>query len=420
MSTAFSARAADTASGWLAVFAAAALVCAGPAFAEDYHLGVQDKLKIRVVEWQTVDGAFREWTAVSGEYTVGSSGNLSIPFVGETPVAGKTTIEVAAVISETLQRRFGLADKPETSVELAAYRPLYVSGDVQTPGEYPFSPGMSVVKATSLAGGNRSSFGMRTERDYISAKGNHDALAEQRIRLMVKAARLDAEAKGSTAVTVPKEIASYAEVDAIAAEETAIMSARQRKLQLQLATLADLQSLLEKEIAALEKKKITQERQLELARDELKGVDSLADKGLVSNTRVLNAERLIAEVESRSLDLETSLLQARQEITEAKQDEIELSNTMESDIAVERQQVEAALNETLIKMEMYRNLVAEALQAGTPADVTSTDPTTTYQVLRVVDGKSETLTATEDTPVQPGDVIKVKTVLPSAGWLAGQ
>jgi exopolysaccharide production protein ExoF len=69
---------------------------------------------------------------------------------------------------------------------------------------------------------------------------------------------------------------------------------------------------------------------------------------------------------------------------------------------------------------MYRNLVAEALQAGTPADISSTDPTTTYEVLRVVDGKTETLTATEDTPVQPGDVIKVKTVLPSAGWLAGQ
>ncbi|HTV70457.1 MAG TPA: polysaccharide biosynthesis/export family protein [Rhizobiaceae bacterium] len=400
--------------------AAVALLGANPASAEDYRLGVQDKLKIRVVEWQTVDGAFREWTAVSGEYTVGSSGNLSIPFVGETPAAGKTTTEISAVISETLQRRFGLGDKPETSVELAAYRPLYVSGDVETPGEYAFSPGLTVIKATSLAGGNRSSFGMRTERDYINAKGNHDALAEHRIRMLVKAARLEAEAKGDTTVAAPDEVASYPGVKAIVADETAIMTARQRKLALQLSALKDLQSLLEKEIVSLEKKKATQERQLELARDELKGIDSLSDKGLVSNTRVLNAERLIAEVESQNLDLETSILQARQEISEAQQDEIELRNTVESDIAIERQQVQATLKETTIKIEMYRNLVAEALQAGTPADISSTDPTTTYEVLRVVDGKTETLTATEDTPVQPGDVIKVKTVLPSAGWLAGQ
>ncbi|TKB29603.1 MAG: sugar ABC transporter substrate-binding protein, partial [Mesorhizobium sp.] len=50
------------------------------AFADDYRLGAQDKLTIRVAEWQTVEGTFRDWSAINGEYTVGPAGTLSVPF----------------------------------------------------------------------------------------------------------------------------------------------------------------------------------------------------------------------------------------------------------------------------------------------------------------------------------------------------
>ncbi|TIT34235.1 MAG: sugar ABC transporter substrate-binding protein, partial [Mesorhizobium sp.] len=36
------------------------------ATADEYRLGSQDKLTIRVAEWQTVEGTFRDWTAVNG------------------------------------------------------------------------------------------------------------------------------------------------------------------------------------------------------------------------------------------------------------------------------------------------------------------------------------------------------------------
>jgi polysaccharide biosynthesis/export protein ExoF len=82
---------------------AVSLVLVPAAWAGEYQLGVQDKLRIRVVEWQTIEGTFREWDAVSGEYTVGASGSLSLPLVGDTPASGKTTAEIAAAIGETLQ-----------------------------------------------------------------------------------------------------------------------------------------------------------------------------------------------------------------------------------------------------------------------------------------------------------------------------
>ena len=133
-----------------------------------------DKLHIRVVEWQTAEGAVRDWSTISGDYIVGPSGSISLPFIGEMPAAGKTTAEIAAAIGEGLQQKFGLPDRPEASVELAEFRPVFVSGDVQTPGKYPYDPQLTVLKAVSLAGGLRRSAdaGLRIERDFINARGN--------------------------------------------------------------------------------------------------------------------------------------------------------------------------------------------------------------------------------------------------------
>src|SRR5882724_3680658 len=103
----------------------------------DYHLGVMDKVRVRVAEWQTAEGTVRDWSVVSGDYSVGASGDVSLPFVGDLSVTGKTTAEIAEAIGVALQKQFGLRDRPSASVEIAQYRPLYLSGDVQTPGEYP-------------------------------------------------------------------------------------------------------------------------------------------------------------------------------------------------------------------------------------------------------------------------------------------
>ncbi|TGV39505.1 hypothetical protein EN811_26570 [bacterium M00.F.Ca.ET.168.01.1.1] len=89
------------------------------AAAEDYRLGPQDKLNIGVAAWQTVDGTFRDWSAINGEYSVGPGGTLSVPFVGSLQAAGKTTAEIASAIGLALQRKLALPDKPEASVEMA-------------------------------------------------------------------------------------------------------------------------------------------------------------------------------------------------------------------------------------------------------------------------------------------------------------
>lgn len=390
-----------------------ALAIAVPQFAaaDEYRLGSQDKLTIRVAEWQTVEGTFRDWSAVNGEYTVGPAGTLSVPFVGEMPASGKTTAEIAAAIGEALQRKLALADRPEASVEMAQYRPFYISGEVQTPGQYPCVPGLTVLKAMSIAGGlRRSADGQRFDRDMINAKGDFDVLDDQRLRLIVKRARIEAELADKPTFDVPKEVADDPKLSGIVADEMAILTADQKKLKLRLQALDDLKTLLQSEIDSLQKKIVNQQRQVDLAKEQLNSIGSLAQKGLVVNARVLNSQQTIADLEGKILDYDTAILTAKQAISQATQDAIDLENTQNAGLATDRQQAEADLSKTMLKIDMQKGLMSEAL-SGSPASQQyggSEEPTMSFALVRMVDGKTSEIDAREDTPVLPGDVIKVK------------
>ncbi len=53
-------------------------------------------------------------------------------------------------------------------VEVIAYRPVFILGEVSKPGQYPFQPGMTVLTAVAVAGG----FTYRAVEDYASVLRN--------------------------------------------------------------------------------------------------------------------------------------------------------------------------------------------------------------------------------------------------------
>ena len=378
--------------------------------AADYKLDSMDKLHIRVVEWQTAEGAVRDWSTLSGDYTVGPSGSISLPFIGEMPAAGKTTAEIALAIGEGLQQKLGLPDRPDASVELAEFRPVFVSGEVQTPGKYQYDPQLTVLKAVSLAGGLRhpADAGGQVDRDFITAQGNYDVLVAQRDSLIAKRARLVAEADGKQKIAFPEELGKSADGEKLIADETAFMAARDKRLRLQLAAIEDLKQLLQNEIASLEKKIATQNRQVDLSRQELKGIGNLKDQGLVVNARVLSIEQTIAELEGKVLDMETAALRAKQDIAKATQDATSLQNDHDAEVAQERQQAEADIEETSLKIGMHTDLMAEALaRSPAAAQDAAPAPSISYAIVRATDGKATETAADENTPVLPGDVVKV-------------
>jgi exopolysaccharide production protein ExoF len=186
------------------------------------------------------------------------------------------------------------------------------------------------------------------------------------------------------------------------------MTARAKRLRLQLVQIDDLKQLLQSEISSLEKKIATQNRQVELSRTELQGIGNLKDQGLVVNARVLSIEQTIAELEGKVLDMQTASLRAKQDIAKATQDATTLQNDHDTEIAQDRQQAEADIEEVTLKMGMHTNLMAEALSRDpAAAGSTASAPPVSYSIVRTTDGKPGETAVDENTPVLPGDVIKV-------------
>ncbi|MDK1492650.1 polysaccharide biosynthesis/export family protein [Sinorhizobium sp. 7-81] len=399
----------------VALIAVMAVVGGAAAQADEYRLGVMDKLRVRVAEWQTAEGAVRDWSAVSGDYTIGASGNLSLPFIGDLPASGKTTTEVAAEIGIQMQKLFGLRDRPSASVEMAQYRPVYLTGEVETPGEYPYVPKMTVLKAVSLSGGlRRAPSGQRFVRDYITASGESAVQVSERNRLLIRRARLQAEIGKRDKIELPDELKNAEGVEKLLANETALMQSRDKRQERQLAALADLKSLLQSEIESLAKKSETQARQLELVMEDREKVDSLAEKGLALSQRKLALEQRVADVQSSLLDIDTNSLKAKQDYNKATQDETNLRNDWDEQLAQELQNTEAELETLSLKVGTSRDLMAEALLQSAEAaqmEEQNSEANITYSIIREKDGTPTEIAASENTEVLPGDVIKVSAAL---------
>lgn len=109
--------------------------------APEYRLGPGDHL--RVVVFGQAD--------LSGEYVVSADGTVTYPLVGAVPAQNQTTDEFGAALAERLSRGFVRA--PNVSVQVTTYRPFYILGEVNEPGTYPFTAGLTVRRAVATAGG---------------------------------------------------------------------------------------------------------------------------------------------------------------------------------------------------------------------------------------------------------------------------
>jgi polysaccharide biosynthesis/export protein len=90
--------------------------------------------------------------ALTGEFRVSDAGTIAVPLLGGVRAAGLTPAELEQSVSNKLKQGKLLRD-PSVAAEVTAYRPIFVLGEVNKPGQYPYQPGMTVVTAAAVAGG---------------------------------------------------------------------------------------------------------------------------------------------------------------------------------------------------------------------------------------------------------------------------
>ena len=117
-----------------------------------YHLDAGDKLRVVVYGQE----------GLTNTYAIDAGGSITMPLIGSVPVRGRTTAGLAAEIAGRL--RNGFIRDPSVAVEIEAYRPFFILGEVQAPGQYPYVPNMTVESAVAIAGG----FSPRARRDSVT------------------------------------------------------------------------------------------------------------------------------------------------------------------------------------------------------------------------------------------------------------
>ena len=117
-----------------------------------YHLDAGDKLRVVVYGQE----------GLTNTYAIDAGGSITLPLIGSVPARGRTPAGLAAEISAKL--RAGFIRDPSVAVEIEAYRPFFILGEVAAPGQYPYVPNMTVESAVAIAGG----FSPRARRDRVT------------------------------------------------------------------------------------------------------------------------------------------------------------------------------------------------------------------------------------------------------------
>lgn len=411
---------------------------AKPSDAPAYTLGAQDKIRLKVYEWRATVNTVFAWTSLNAEFTVGADGAVSLPILGDVPASGQTPAALAKDIGERLKKQVALSARPNVAVEVVEYRPFYILGGVNKPGEYPYRPGLTVLQALSIAGGVTGSGegGARTGNDIIFRQGElRDAQTEANA-LLARKARLQAELANAERIAFPASLEQRAREPLIAVlmkQERAIFDTRRNALHAQIDVLKQMKEYLEKQVTAVEAQIKAQKDEEAILAKELKNMTSLVKRGLVPAPRQLTLARTASRLEGERLRLEATLLKAKQDISRAEVEILDARNRRTTEAATELRKTQRELERAITKFETTTKMLFGSLSAtpqnsppqpdkakGKKAEASKqskakldASPKTRFQpvftIVRVkADGKQKQLSATEAMHILPGDTIKVE------------
>ena len=117
-----------------------------------YHLDAGDRLRVVVYGQE----------GLTNTYAIDAAGSITMPLIGQVTARGRTPAGLASEIAAKL--RGGYIRDPSVAVEIDAYRPFFILGEVAAPGQYPYVPNMTVESAVAIAGG----FSPRARRDSVT------------------------------------------------------------------------------------------------------------------------------------------------------------------------------------------------------------------------------------------------------------
>jgi polysaccharide biosynthesis/export protein len=379
----------------------------------EYRVSVGDMLEI------TVAGV----ADLRHKAPVQLDGTLSLPLVGNVQVSGLPLLQIEAKVRAALATkvfRQKTADGRETAlviepdqvtVVVAEYRPIYVSGDVSKPGEYPYRPNITARQAIAVAGGY-DIMHMRMDNPYLESadlRGEYASLwtefAQEQAHLWRIKSELGEGSQISQRVLMDVPLPK-ATITGIVDAETEYLKTRQGDYQREKSFLQRGVREADEEVRVLSDQQQREEQGLQADQEELQKVSDLFVRGTLPSPRVTEARRAVLLSATRKLQTAAQLTQAKQQQDEMARKLEKLDDQRRLDLLRELEETSVKLNQIREKLQSvgdklrYTAMVRSQLArgAGTRPDIV---------VIRAGDKGEERLSASEGFELKPGDTVDV-------------
>ncbi|RRH97757.1 exopolysaccharide biosynthesis protein [Mesorhizobium tamadayense] len=380
------------------------LLTAGASRADGYTFDTGDILRVSVIGEQSYPL----------EVVVDDRGSISLPMLGDIRARGLTTVALSQAIQQAFQQQ-KLILEPFVKVEIGQYRPFFISGTVAHPGSYPFQPGITVRHALAIAGGFRATAVGNTEpaleiADLRSARAN---LAIEEYRLKVRLSRLQAESRQDKSFVAPPDPPVEFGGQLIAG----IIASEQAQLDARLAAYRDDISYLEtsldrakKEAAMVAATRDEREKTANIQLQELQSARSLREKGLITNSNVMSAERAHTSYRAELAQTEFQQEQAQQAMLNAESELRKKHQSRDMDLIAQIQDTQVELGKTQSQIRYVADKLLFIFTYGEQRTLDDLQGSVKISIFRREQKIAHDIVADENTEVRAGDVIEVSVV----------
>jgi polysaccharide export outer membrane protein len=281
---------------------------------------------------------------------------------------------------------------------------------------------MIVAQALAIAGGERRVESEAALSETIKLEAELNGFGSDSLRTTARLARLKSEFARSKEISFPPEMNGTDPTTAeIMEQERRIFQAHANEFERQQAGLTQLAELYNAEINVLDEKAQAIDNQIAQAQKQVEAITRLVNTGSATVSRLTDVERILADRRSQKLDNMLATMTARQNLSRAQRDLAKLQDEQQSDVAIQLQQEQAALEKLMLNQTATMRMLRQSIDFDENATLARTARTSlSYTILRQQDGQPVTLDANEATILLPGDLVKVtmQMTLPASGTAA--
>ncbi|MDI4238789.1 HlyD family type I secretion periplasmic adaptor subunit [Bradyrhizobium sp. Arg237L] len=194
--------------------------------------------------------------------------------------------------------------------------------------------------------------------ESTQARATHEALVQQRLSLLARQARLDAERAGESHIQWPPELrSSDQQIRDIVGAQQKVWDARRSTHATRRDILAQRVEQLLQQIQGSEAQVESASRQIEFIGEELKAKEYLVARGMMPKPEALRLRRAEAEIVGRRGEHVAEIARAREKIGEAKIQILSVEAERADQIAAEQDKVRGELAEVNEKLQASADVV---------------------------------------------------------------